>query len=375
MKIAILISIFPPKWLGGKEIATKNIAKYLARKGHQIDILTSHDKGLLKEGRENNFRVHRISYPRIKNFGFGIFWIKLFFYLRKINFEISHSQGVLTAIPCFLAKKILKKPYIVYCRGSDVYLPWRFKKLIFKLILKNADAVIVLVEDMKRKLEIEKICDDKEIFVIPNGIESKKFTNSAKEKTTDELQIQKDEKIILFVGRLNQIKGIKYLIKALCIIKRVIPKTRLLIVGYGEERENLERLVKELNIEDSVIFMGKVPNEKVSKYMTASDVFVLPSLSESFGIVNLEAMACGLPIVATMVGGIPEVVKDGENGFLVEPKNPEQIAEKVLMLLKNEKLRKEISINNKEKAKKYSWENVVQKLEKIYSEVLSNSRY
>jgi len=78
MKIAILISIFPPKWLGGKEIATKNIAKYLARKGHQIDILTSHDKGLLKEGRENNFRVHRISYPRIKNFGFGIFWIKLF---------------------------------------------------------------------------------------------------------------------------------------------------------------------------------------------------------------------------------------------------------------------------------------------------------
>jgi len=375
MKIAILVSIFPPKWLGGKEIATKNIAKYLAKKGNQVDILTSQDKGLPKESREDGFRIHRISYPRIRNFGFGVFWIKLFFYLRKIDFEISHSQGVLTAIPCFLAKKILKKPYIVYCRGSDVYISWKFKKLIFKSILKNADAVVVLAADMKEKIELEKACDNKEIFVIPNGIEFDKFTNSAEKETINVPQVQKDEKIILFVGRLNQIKGIKYLIRAMGIIRGIMPKTRLLIVGYGEEKENLEKLVKELNLENCTTFTGKIPNEEISKYMMASDIFVLPSLSESFGIVNLEAMACGLPIVATRVGGIPEIVEDEENGFLVEPKNPEQIAEKILLLFKNEELSKKISNNNKEKAKKYSWDRVVEKLEEIYSKVLSSSSY
>jgi len=107
--------------------------------------------------------------------------------------------------------------------------------------------------------------------------------------------------------------------------------------------------------------------------MVASDIFVLPSLSESFGIVNIEAMASGLPIIATKVGGIPEIIKDGENGFLVEPKNPEQIAERILYLLSNNNIRRSISFNNKEKAKNYSWDLIVNKLIAVYSLCLNKN--
>lgn len=123
-----------------------------------------------------------------------------------------------------------------------------------------------------------------------------------------------------------------------------------------------------MNIEQYITFIGKVPNEKVPEYMGASDVFVLPSLSESFGIVNLEAMASGLPIIATNVRGLPEIIKNGENGFLVEPKNPEGIAEKVLLLLEDDELGERISNNNRGEVRKYSWENVVETLEGVYLE-------
>jgi glycosyltransferase involved in cell wall biosynthesis len=116
--------------------------------------------------------------------------------------------------------------------------------------------------------------------------------------------------------------------------------------------------------------VGKVPHDEIPAYMASADVFVLPSLSEGFGIVALEAMAMGLPIVATKVGGLLEIIKDGENGFLVEPRNPVEIAEKCALLLTNDDLRTSISRNNREKAKDYSWEKVIERLENVYLHAL-----
>jgi glycosyltransferase involved in cell wall biosynthesis len=116
--------------------------------------------------------------------------------------------------------------------------------------------------------------------------------------------------------------------------------------------------------------VGKVPHDEIPAYMASADVFVLPSLSEGFGIAALEAMAMGLPIIATKVGGLLEIIKDGENGFLVEPRNPVEIAEKCVLLLTNDDLRASISRNNREKAKDYSWEKVIERLEKVYLHVL-----
>jgi N-acetyl-alpha-D-glucosaminyl L-malate synthase BshA len=270
--------------------------------------------------------------------------------------------------PCFLVKKLFDIPYVIYCHGSDVYLPWKFKKIISKLVIKNAAAVVVLTNNMKD--EIKKNYD-RNVLVIPNGIDSEKFKNLSQEKIRDELNIKQNETIIIFIGTLKPVKGVQYLIEAMEILRQKNLDVKLLLIGDGKEKQNLEKLVKKLKLEKHVKFIGKIQNEEIPKYMALSNIFVLPSLSEGFPLTILEAMACGLPIVTTMVRGIPEVVEDGENGFLVEPKNPKEIAEKVLLLLKDDKLREKISNNNKEKAKKYSWENVVEKLEKVYLKVLN----
>ena len=368
MKIAILVSGFPPKQLAGTEIATHNIAKHLTMRGHEVHVITTLDKGLSKESIVEGFYAHRIK--TIERLGFGpiSFSIKSLFLINKIHPDILHSQSILrTGLTCFITKKLFKKHYIAYCQGSDIYSSWMFKKVISRLVLKNADAVIALTGDMKR--EIKKIYD-RDIIVIPNGINLERFENLSREDIRRRLKIKEDEKVIVFVGTLRPVKGVKYLIKTMKIITQKGTDTRLMLVGDGVDRGKLEGLVEELDLGKYVKFIGKVPNEEVPEYMVASDVFVLPSLSESFGIVNLEAMASGLPIVATKVGGLPEVVKDGETGFLVEPRNPEQIAEKVLLIFEDDELRERISENNKKKAKEYSWESVVKRLEKVYQNYL-----
>jgi glycosyltransferase involved in cell wall biosynthesis len=229
-------------------------------------------------------------------------------------------------------------------------------------VLKNEDAVLALTEDMKR--EMQKIYD-RDIFVIPNGINLERFKNLSKGDIRS-----KGEKTILFVGTLRPVKGLTYLIEAMKITRDKNKDIQLMLVGSGEERVHLEVLIKKLKLKKCVNFIGKVPNEEVPEYMFASDVFVLPSLSEGFPNVVLEAMASGLPIVATNVGGLSEIIKDGENGFVVEPKSPKQIAEMVLMLLEDDELRERISKNNKKRVKDYSLESVVARLEEIYRSYL-----
>ena len=368
MKIAILVPLFLPKWLAGTELDTYNIAKYLVKRGHEVHVITSLDKGLPKESKEEGFCVHRIGFPKIRFLGAVIFRLKILSILRRINQDIIHAQGIPMGMPAFLLKKLLRKPYVVLGQGAEVYLAWVFKKPISKLVLRNADTVMALTGHMKR--EIERLCD-KDIYVVPLGINLDNCNDLSREESRSRLQIKEEAKIIIFVGSLRPIKGVKYLIQAIDIINKEKAGVKLMLVGDGGERESLEQLVKDLDLESSVTFTGKVANEKVPEYMAASDVFVLPSLSEGFPVVTLEAMASGLPIVATRVGGMPEIVEDGENGFLVEPRNPGQIAERILLLLKDDQLREKMARSNREKAKRYSWENVVERLERVYLEVLN----
>jgi len=366
MKIAILVLLFPPKWLAGTEIATYNIAKYLAKRGHEVHVITTLDDYLPKESMEEGFYVHRIRCPKVRYLGIILFWGKALLTLRKVNPDMIHAQSVKIGITGFLAKKLLKKPYIVWGRGTDVYLRWFIEKLISRSVLKNADAVISLTEDMKQ--EMQKIYN-RQIFVIPNGVELRKFENLSKESARRKLHVEANEKIILFAGRLHFLKGVRYLIEAMDVVRNEVVKTRLILVGDGGERDYLEGIVKELNLEGYITFVGQVSHEEVPYYMIAADAFVLPSLSEGFPVVILEAMASGLSIIATRVGGLPEVVRDRENGFLVEPKNSQQIAEKILTLLKDDKEREKISSNNKRKAMEYSWDNITSMLEEIYQKL------
>ena len=363
MKIAILVGLFPPKWLAGTEIATYNLADHLARRGHEVHILTSHDAGLPEFSEENGFYIHRIAWPKIRFVGVITFWAKICLKIQKIKPDIVHSQSLLYGIPAVVAKKTLKIPYVVWGQGSDVYLPGRFTRMTSKPILQNADAVLALTEDMKEKM---REIYEREISIVSNGIDLEGFKISPGGKERD------SAKTIIFVGRLHPVKGVQYLIEAMATVHQEMPDVKLVIVGDGAERSRLEELAEILDLKSCIQFAGQVPQERIPQMMHQADVFALPSLSESFGIVNLEAMAAGLPIVATNVGGIPDIVEDGVNGYLVNAKNPDEIADRILMLMQNSEMREKISANNREKAELHTWDRIAGTVERVYFDCLGS---
>ena len=375
MRIVILVSLFPPKWLAGTEIATYNIAKYLARRGHEVHVITSWDEGLPEESFEEGFYVHRIRVPRLKIGGYTLHVLKELLLIKGLSPDIVHAQSIMRGTACVLARKLFGIPCVVMGQGSDVYLPWRFKKVISKLVLGNADALIALTEHMKQKM-IELLGRERcDIFVIPNGIDDKFFSGYLRKQSPATLEpVNNKKKVILYVGRLEPVKGVRYLVQAVRIlIDKDLRNIKLLIVGDGSEKRYLEELVKKLGLEDYIVFVGRVPHDKIPEYMASADLFVLPSLSEGFPIVTVEVMVMGLPIIASRVGGLPWIIRDGENGFLVEPRNPRDIAEKITLLLTNDDLRAYMSKRNIEEATKYSWKKIVEKLEKVYMHIISRN--
>jgi glycosyltransferase involved in cell wall biosynthesis len=366
MKIGILSITFPPEHLAGTEIAAYNIAKHLSRGGYEVHVITSRDEGLPCVARESGFTVHRISYPKIPVLGFRLFLWRCFLLLAKLKPEVVQVQGISPARCTWLFKKIFRRPYLVWAQGSDVYGSWRLKRLVSRLVLRNADIVIALTEDMRRIIQGMYARD---VLVIPNGADLNRFKNLSRPKIRDGLGVARDEKIVLFVGRFHPVKGIRYLIRALGTLSQKRPDIRLVLVGDGEERSALEALATELNLQERISFTGQISYGQVPEYMAASDILVLPSLSEGLPLAIIEAMASGLPIVATWVGGISEIVQEGVNGFLVAPKNPEALAEKIVILMEDSDLRRRIAQNNINEVKKYSWEIITTKLEKLYKSI------
>lgn len=367
MKIVLLVTRFLPRWTAGTEIATFNIAKHLINRGHDVHIVTSFDDGTEDYDKMNNINIHRVKWPNIRLIGTVIFWFNITICINKIRPEIVSSQSIGLGIPALITKIVLNIPYVVWGRGSDVYLNWRFKSCICNLALRNADLVLALTEDMKKNLPNYCI---KKTKVVYNGIDLERF-NIDKQQCREANCINGNEGTIIFIGRLNPIKGVKYLIIAMKLFLEKNENAKLLIIGGDDGEKNyLEDLAKKLNISNSIIFAGKISNDLIPNYLYYSDIFILPSLSEGFPNTILEAMASGLPIIASNVGGINEIVQDGINGYLVEPGKPDQIYEKIHSLFENEELRNIMKVNNKMKAMKYSWESIAYQLENCYRKII-----
>ncbi|PWR71772.1 GT4 family glycosyltransferase PelF [Methanospirillum stamsii] len=366
MKIVIIVTYFLPQRLAGAELASYNLAKHLTRLGHDVHIITTHDPGLPYFHMMEGIYVHRIPYSKFKIVGTLSFCLAIFQTINKIKPSIIQVQGIgVGFISPLILKKLLKIPYIVCGRGSDVYLPNIYTKIISKMILQNADAIVALTDNMRQKMN--EILD-REIYIIPNGIDLNSF-----HAISPYSMLEKDKINIIFIGRLHPVKGIQYLIKAIKQVHEKIPQVRLVLIGEGEQRKSLEDLVERLGIEDCVIFFGSIPNNRIPDILNRADIFTLSSLSEGFPTVILEAMACGIPIVASRVGGIPDIMQNGVNGYLVEPKNPDDIAKKILDLLQHDDLRQEISQNNKTHVKVYGWEKIALRFENIFLDITQNS--
>ena len=203
------------------------------------------------------------------------------------------------------------------------------------------------------------------MFLIPNGVDFKKFY-AARSVDRQQLGLKESDEIIITVSRLVSKNGIADLIKAMVRAKAEIPELKLIIIGSGPLETELKNLTRELNVRNDVLFLGAKEYEEIPHYLKSADMFVRPSLSEGLGTAFIEALAAGLPIVGTPVGGVVDFLKNDETGLFCETGNPKDIAEKIISILSNRELRERLIKNGLDLAQKYDWRYMAEKFRQIY---------
>ncbi|MFH0948845.1 MAG: glycosyltransferase [Elusimicrobiota bacterium] len=259
----------------------------------------------------------------------------------------------------YQAKMFHHKPKIVSSRRVDFHIKSKLK-------YNNVDKIIAVSNGVKKVLLEDGISNEK-ISVVHSGVDLSRFENVCGDELYEELKIKKEYKIVGIVASLAPHKDHKNFLTAAVLIKEKIPEIKFLIVGDGELKNKLIKLAGKLGIADSVIFTGF--RKDVPQLLAIFDVFVLSSHLEGLCTSVIDAMVSGIPIVATDVGGVGELVEDGVNGFLVLPRNPEILAEKTVGLLTDKNLQQKFSQNSKIKSKNFSKEKMIEGTEKLYLEM------
>lgn len=254
-------------------------------------------------------------------------------------------------------------PLVISTWGTDIFDAPRKNRLFKNLVrynLKKADYITATSQALTRET---MLYTEKKVHTIPFGIDTSRFFKYGK--------ADKNKVTIGIVKSLEEVYGIRYLIEAFGRVHSRHKNTELLIVGSGSKHKEMQELSRKLNLEGNVIFAGKVPNEEVPLYLNKMDIFVMPSIKESFGVAALEAQACEVPVIASNVGGIPEVVVDNHTGFLVEPSDIDILSEKIEKLVLGQDLREAMGRNGRVFVEeKYSWDKNVMDMYNLYREII-----
>ncbi len=367
MRILMLNYEYPP--LGG---GAGNANFYLLREFAKydnltIDLVTSSVSGSRKETFSKNISVHYLDIGKKGNAHYQTnkdlltYSFRAYFYAKKIT-RLSHYDLVhaFFGIPCGYLAKNLKLPYIVSLRGSDVpFYNKRFEKLdrlffqrMSRQIWRNARSVVTNSEGLKQ-LAL-KTYPQQNIDVIWNGVDTERFTPLPKEKPRDKISL-------VSTGRLIQRKGYHYLIQAL----EGMDEFELVLIGDGNMTEELKSLARKLQVD--VSFVGKQNRDQVISHLRRADIFVLPSSNEGMSNSLLEAIACGLPVIVTDVGGSQELVKG--NGYIVEKENPTALTTALQKYAQNRDLLSAHGKVSREMALSLSWQQVSQQYLDLYSKI------
>jgi glycosyltransferase involved in cell wall biosynthesis len=294
-----------------------------------------------------------------------------------IHAHFAYPEGLVG----LLAKKRTGKPLVVTCHGQDILtepsvgyglrLSKRADALINK-VLNSADAVITASQAAFD--EVRKIMnDDRKAHLIPNAVDIQRFNPRLNGSAIRRRLGIREESIVVFALRYHKPKyGLEYLIRAVPFVSSEREDVVFVVGGDGPLKPYHMRLASSLNVKQKVIFTGEIPRDDVPYYYAMSDIVVVPSLQEAFGLVVSEAMACGKPVIGTKVGGIPEQIIDGYNGLLIEPKNPVQIAEKIMWLIDNPKEARRMGENGRKIVEeKFDMRKRIEKIISIYKMLLN----
>ncbi|MBI2013539.1 MAG: glycosyltransferase family 4 protein [Candidatus Colwellbacteria bacterium] len=346
----IILSDQPKERISGPNVVISNIFPFLEK---HLDIKWKVTPAL------GLYKIKGVPHS-VKAVLFSVFSFFCLLFDKEIrDSQIINGHGVSSWLITIWLSKIFKKISII--TSHEVYeytkLPWFFggKKLakwVWNYTMKNAQYII----DVSGTIKSEKA------YFIPNGVDIKKFAPG-------KVKIKKDKKTVLFVGRLSPEKGIEYYLEASQIIKHRLGEG----VGFAAVTNLSTKTKDKLRIMDLIRKSGVnlIPGAlNMPEIYRKADVFVLPSISEAFGLVNLEAMASGVPVVATNVGGVPNVVKDGVVGFLVPPKDSQAIAQAVIKILEDDQLREKMRENCLAWVKNFTWDKIAKQYLEFYQKVI-----
>ena len=376
-KILLLNYEFPPLG-GGAANATYHLLNEFAKnKNIQIDLITSSTNKYREEQFSDNIRIYFLDIGKKGNLHYQSNKDLLAYSLKAYRFAkelIKEKQYDLVhaffGIPCGYIAMKLGLPYVVSLRGSDVpfynkrfYLMDKFLfKRLSKKIWKRAKSVIANSGGLKELAC--KSAPQQNIRVIYNGVDINKFQSNQKSETLPAgRQVRNQKFTVLYVGRLIKRKGVKYLIDAFAKLNAQ-NDCRLLIAGTGNLEDKLKKQVVELNQTKSVYFFGAVPHSVLPQIYRQSDVFVLPSFNEGMSNTMLEAMASGLPIVATDTGGTKELIKG--NGMIIDKGSSDSILQALKTLKANKRMREEFGLNSSIRAREMGWGKIAEKYLNIY---------
>jgi glycosyltransferase involved in cell wall biosynthesis len=305
------------------------------------------------EGILPTLKKNSLFYLLVPFFLIGELWALLKL-TRKIKPDIIHAHWILPqGLVAALAKKITGVPYIVTTHGGDIYgLQGRLATALKRHALHNAAHVTGVSKDIQQTIQ-QKFGEDISTDVLPMGVDSQLFNPARKNHAIRE-KYKIPGPFLLFVGRLTEKKGTRYLIEAMQEVLKHFPESKLLIIGTGELHQELVNLANSLELQNNVIFAGAIPNSELPKYFATADIFIGPSIqagggdTEGFGLTFVEAAMSGCVVVASDVGGISDIIQHGETGFLVQEKTPKAIADVVISILGQ----KQDSTDFKEKSRK-----------------------
>jgi L-malate glycosyltransferase len=365
---------------GGSGVLATELGKALADKGHQVHFITYQQPVRLTEYNANIFyhEVRVTSYPL---FDYPPYETALS--STMVDVIINHQLDLLHvhyAIPhasaAYMAKKIVATqgiiiPVITTLHGTDITLVGRDKTLapVVAFSINESDAITAVSENLRD--ETYSIFDiKKEIEVIPNFVDLVRFQRKAIDPFRKVIA-PNNERIIVHASNFRKIKRVLDVVKIFAEINRQIP-SKLLFVGDGPDRFDAENLSRELGIIEDIRFIGK--QEQIEEILAVSDLFILPSEYESFGLAALEAMAAGVPLISSDAGGLPEININGKTGFMSPVGDVASMSHHAITILENDNVLKTFKANASEQAKKFDINHIVPIYEKLYDRFLSKSQ-
>ena len=381
-KICLVTHFFPPH-IGGIEKVAEEQGKRLLELGYTMSVLTSKTHAQNEYFREG---IHVYHYPVLGlaervglPYPIPLFKTYRIFedVIRKCDLVHAHGHPYISShVACKIAKKY-KKPLILTQHNTFIdfqswlnMIEYLNDRIVGSMVLKDADRIIT-VSRKTMEYVLKLGADKSKTSVIYNGVDQK-FHPMNKRKSRHKLGLPEDKILILTVRRLVCKNGLDTLLDSASLLARDYPNLLFIVIGNGPDRKFMINRIRQLGIEDSVRLAGFVSEKLLPPYYNAADYFVIPSSSgEGLPMVLLEAMACGLPVIATTVGGMPEIIKDMVNGVLVPPRNKEALAQAISRLLSLKKESQTIGMESRKTIENnFNWDKNVRQLVEIYEDFI-----